>query len=238
MERGFGVISLRADDHFIGGLWELESNSLGVIRFDGLGEIQRRELDFPVPRPGGEVVGVRVENTVSDRIVGYLLAVAVAKHENRREYFFCRNGASRITDDRTPRSAKAIAAFSESIRGPAGNVSSSVASRPSTNATMRVPDVPTKGRFEPARASPIASTPRRSVSAEPRKSLKSWLKAKWITPSEAAAAACRPSRSSRSPRCTSARAGSYSGSCSSPCSSGGSTPRAWACSRRPSASPA
>jgi hypothetical protein len=35
-----------------------------------------------------------------------------------------------MTDDRTPRSAKATVAFSESIRGPESAVSFSVATRP------------------------------------------------------------------------------------------------------------
>ena len=67
----------------------------------------------------------------------------------------------------------------------------------------------TSGRSEPASASPNVSTARRSASAAPWKSpenASSCLNARWITPSEAAAALRRLSRSSSVPRCTSAPA--------------------------------
>ena len=85
--------------------------------------------------------------------------------------------------------------------------SRSVATRP--GASPSVPEAMTNGRSEPASASPKVSTARRSASAAPWKSPEkamSCLNARWITPSDAAAALRRLSRSSRVPRCTSAPA--------------------------------
>ena len=72
-------------------------------------------------------------------------------------------------------------------------------------ARPRVPEAMTSGRSVPASASPKVSIARRSASAAPAKSpvkAISCLKARWITPSESAAALRRTSRSSRSPRCS------------------------------------
>src|SRR6202008_2887387 len=67
------------------------------------------------------------------------------------------------------------------------------------------------GRSEPVSTEPIASMARRSISqlaTNFEKSLPnaSWLKARWITPSESAVPLRRLSRSSSEPRCTSAPA--------------------------------
>src|ERR1035441_7112538 len=75
----------------------------------------------------------------------------------------CTDGASRTTDERTPRSASAIAAFSDATLGTAGSgTSSSVARRPSP-ASISVPEVIAKGLPEPSSAAPIVSTARRSA---------------------------------------------------------------------------
>ena len=109
----------------------------------------------------------------------------------------------REPDHRRPNAAlgQRNCAFSESIRGPAGRVSSSVAGRPSTNGHHQ-----RSGRADERRSGADENLAHRLDGTQirlggPRKSLKSWLKARWMTPSEADAAARRPSRSSRSPRC-------------------------------------
>src|SRR5580704_16155959 len=130
----------------------------------------------------------------------------------------CTVGAKRKTDERTPmplsdRVSRAVAA-----RRPAGlartsglatSPSSSVATRPAVRPIM--PEARTKGRSESARAAPMASTARRSAAPAaaklPPKATSCW-KARWITPSESAAALARPSGSSRSPCWTVAPAAS------------------------------
>ena len=85
--------------------------------------------------------------------------------------------------------------------------SCSVPTRPGASTT--VAEAMTSGRSEPVRASPSASTARRSASTAPWKSPErtmSALNARWITPSDAPAAPRRPPGSSRSPRCTRAPA--------------------------------
>src|SRR3954470_14992415 len=74
-------------------------------------------------------------------------------------------------------------------------------------ASISVPPVDTKGLLVAMRVSPIACVAAMSAETAPMKSpvrSASCLKARWITPSASAAAAFRPSRSSRSPRRTSA----------------------------------
>ena len=106
-------------------------------------------------------------------------------------------------DERTPRDASesVISAVANRVSGPAPRAatsgsgpwpSRSVATRPGVNPSS--PEAMTNGRSEPASASPNVSTARRSASAAPWKSpekARSCLKARWITPSEAAAAAAQ-----------------------------------------------
>jgi len=88
---------------------------------------------------------------------------------------------------RTLRSASAIAAFSDAIRGIAADAgssaSSSVARRPGSvprRASVRasVPEVTTNGLPEPSSAAPIVSTARRSAAPAPTKSEKSCMNAR------------------------------------------------------------
>ena len=75
----------------------------------------------------------------------------------------------RTTDTRTPRAATASAAISEAARGFGwfGDLKwSSVAGWPGALVPIPVPEVTTKGRSEPASASPIASMARRSDLAD------------------------------------------------------------------------
>ena len=115
-------------------------------------------------------------------------------------------GGTRTTDDRTPRSAKPITAFSASVRPPGLPASSSVPGRPRF-ATASVPDVPTSALPVPASASPNACRTARSAAiaaAQSPERIRSWSNARWMTPSASAAALASPSRSVRSPRCTDA----------------------------------
>lgn len=117
-------------------------------------------------------------------------------------------GGRRMTDERTPRSAHARVASSEGMRGTAaGGASRSVPNRPgATIASIRLPDVVTNGRPDPASTAPIASITWQSRSALAWNVEKSCLNAVWMTPSHAAAPSRRLSRSSRSPRWTRAPA--------------------------------
>ena len=131
--------------------------------------------------------------------------VAVAVH----------GGGSRTTDERTPRSAseRSSSEVSQRVRGPSpdGPAPGSCPSRSVASVPARrrgFPEAITSGRSEPASASPKVSMAWRSAVAAPWKSPAnaiSWLKARWMTPSESAASSRSASRSSRLPRCTSRR---------------------------------
>ena len=108
-------------------------------------------------------------------------------------------GASRTTDERTPREAResVSCAVARRIAGPLPGVAAGPGSCPSRSVATRpgaspsVPEAMTNGRSEPASASPNVSMARRSASAAPSKSPEkamSCLNARWITPSDAAAA--------------------------------------------------
>lgn len=109
----------------------------------------------------------------------------------------------------TPRSRSACPASSEATRGFGwlGSNSSSAAATPGVDKPMAVLDAMTSGRAVPANAAPSASMARRSFRQFSTKCVKSWSKAVWITPSQAAAPRCRPARSSMSPRYACARGG-------------------------------
>ena len=77
---------------------------------------------------------------------------------------------------------------------------SSVAGWPGGTLAIAVPEVTIKGRPEPARTEPSASMTRRSVSQLAANCEKSWLKARWMIPSERAAPSFRLSGSSIDPR--------------------------------------
>jgi hypothetical protein len=75
----------------------------------------------------------------------------------------CTDSALRTTDDRTPRSASAMAAFSAAALGTAeSDTSSSVPRRPSLG-SKNVTEVTTNGLPEPSSAVPIVSMERRSA---------------------------------------------------------------------------
>ncbi len=121
-------------------------------------------------------------------------------------------GESRTTQERTPRDGSASTACAVTARIEIGEPSTAGLSRSvdtCPGASPARPEARTKGRSVPASASPKVSTARRSASAAPRKSPEkamSCLKARWITPSDAAAVFPRTSRSSTVPLTTSAPA--------------------------------
>ena len=110
---------------------------------------------------------------------------------------------SRTIDTFTPCAlAAALAASSEAARGcvSAPTVGwSSFAGWPATVLAMPVPEVTTSGRSEPASAPASASMTRRSSSQFCTKREKSWLKARWITPSARSTPARRLQAPSRVP---------------------------------------
>ena len=73
-------------------------------------------------------------------------------------------------------------------------MSSSVRSAPDVAPTP-VPEVTTKGRFEPASSVPMVSMARRSIAQTSSNFEKSWTKAVWMTPSDLDAPLRRLSRS-------------------------------------------
>jgi len=77
---------------------------------------------------------------------------------------------------------------------------SSVANSPGE--IMATPEVTISGLFVPSMTSPIASMARASIWPFSTNFEKSWMKARWITPSASFAALFKLSRSVRSPRCT------------------------------------
>ena len=115
------------------------------------------------------------------------------------------DGGRRTNEARTPRDAIANVASSDAMRNAAAEPGSGASSSAPRQPGVRraIPEVVTKGRLEPASAEPSASIARRSVSAAAGKSTKSWMKAVWITPSQARAPAARLSVSDRSPLCAS-----------------------------------
>src|SRR5579862_2725294 len=102
----------------------------------------------------------------------------------------CTVRGSPTTEERTPRSARARVARALRDRpamGPRGTISShSVATRPGTTA---VPDAMTRGLPEPSSAAPIVSMAPASTAIESWIWAKSWMKARWMTPSLQVAAA-------------------------------------------------
>ena len=131
---------------------------------------------------------------------------------------------SPTTDDRTPRAAMPRAALAFSIRPatgePGADSSRSVATCPGN---AGVPEAMTRGLPEPSSAPPIVSMARRSAVTDASKSVKSWMNARWMTPSEPLAPARKVSRSFRSPRSTSAPAAAIAAAESSDLAS----PRTW-----------
>ena len=99
-----------------------------------------------------------------------------------------------------PRAARAFAAR-PATGEPGADSSRSVATRPGT---AGVPEAMTRGLPDPSSPAPIVSMARWSALTDASKSVKSWMNARWMTPLELAAPARRVSRSSRSPRSTSA----------------------------------
>ena len=97
----------------------------------------------------------------------------------------------------------AAAASSDAARGNSSEViagASSVARAPGGTLAIAVPEVTIKGRREPARTEPSVSTTRRSVSQFAANFEKSWLKARWMIPSDRAAPSLRLFGSSIDPR--------------------------------------
>ena len=116
----------------------------------------------------------------------------------------CTDGGRRTTLTRTPRSAAANTTSEAARMRPSpscAGTSASVPMRP--GASTVVPDVATKGLFVSSSARARASSARWSVCAFASYCEKSWMKAVWITPSQARAPAARLSRSDSSPRCAS-----------------------------------
>jgi hypothetical protein len=103
----------------------------------------------------------------------------------------------------TPFAATSAVASSEAARGKSLEVilgASSVAGSPGATLAIAVPEVTINGRSEPASTEPIASMTRRSVSQFAANFEKSWLNARWMTPSEREAPSFRLSGSSIDPR--------------------------------------
>ena len=99
--------------------------------------------------------------------------------------------------------AASAAASSEAARGKSLEVTlgaSSLASSPGGTLAIAVPEVTISGRPEPARTEPSVPMTRRSVSQFAMNCEKSWLNARWTTPSERAAPSFRLSGSSIDPR--------------------------------------
>ena len=109
-----------------------------------------------------------------------------------------------MTIARTPCAAAASPAASDRRGMLLAGLSSSVPGRP--GGSPRVPAVTMNGLPEPASVAVIASIARWSTRALAAKSVKSWMKAVWMTASAAAAPRCRLSRSASEPRCTAAPA--------------------------------
>ena len=60
----------------------MEAEAVGGICRYGLGDIQRCQLDFPIPCAGGCVVGGGVEDSVGDGVGGDFFTMTVAENQD------------------------------------------------------------------------------------------------------------------------------------------------------------